>query len=63
MDKLNLFTLLNKVVNSEKQYEDLMNLYNEIKEVEKNLTFIKDQLTIYRKESKQKQISEMNEII
>ena len=40
-----------------------MNLYNEMKETEKNITFIKDQLTIYHKDSKQKEISEMNEII
>ena len=63
LDKLNLFSLLNKVVNSEKQYKDLNNIYNEIKETEKNITFIKDQLSIYHKDSKLKEISEMNEII
>ena len=40
-----------------------MNLYHEMKETEKNITFIKEQLTIYHKDSKQKEISEMNEII
>jgi len=40
-----------------------MNLYNEKKETEKNITFIKVQLTIYHKDSKQKEMSEINEII
>ena len=35
LDRSNIFSLLNKVINSKALYEKLMNLYNEVKEVKK----------------------------
>ena len=63
LEKLNLFNLLNKVVNPKEIYIRLKYIYNEINKTFKDLNFIKNELLIYHNEIKQKEINKISDII